>query len=122
MKNLVLLLLFFGFSFISCKKNELGGKSTIKGVVKHHDKAIPYATVFIKFNAKEFPGKDTNLYNAKVKADATGNYNIGCYKGEYYLYGYGFDNALVDPLVVGGTPVKIRQNEVVEKEIAVTED
>lgn len=107
--------------FFSCKKNELDGKSTIKGKVVHHSKAISYATVFIKFNSKEFPGSDTTLYDAKVKADIDGNYLIKCYKGDYFLFGYGMDYAVSPPRVIGGIPVKIRNNETVEADIAITE-
>jgi hypothetical protein len=107
---------------ISCKKNQLGGKSTVKGSIKHHSKVIPYATVFIKFDATDFPGSDTTAYDDKVRADADGNYSFKCYKGHYYLYGRGIDNALSPPIVVGGLPVKVRNNETVEANVAVTED
>jgi len=108
-------------TIFSCKKNELGGKSTIKGKVVHHEKDIPFATVFIKFNAKEFPGSDTTLYDSKVRADAEGNYIIKCYKGDYFLYGYGFDKSISPPRVIGGRAVHIRNNETVETEMSVTE-
>lgn len=106
----------------SCKKNQLGGSSTITGTVVHHSKAIPYATVFIKFNEKDFPGADTTKYDDKVRADANGVYSIKCYKGNYYLFGYGKDNAITPPLVVGGLSVKVRKNETVKIDVAVTED
>lgn len=108
--------------FFSCKKDQLGGKSTIKGAVKHHVKLIGNATVFIKFNAKDFPGADTTVYNAKVRADANGNYSINCYKGNYYLYAIGYDQDVIAPHIVsGGTPVNIRNNETVDIDLAVTE-
>ena len=44
-------------SVTACKKNQLGGKSTLKGVVAHHGKPIPNAVVYIKFNTSEFPGR-----------------------------------------------------------------
>ncbi len=121
-KYIVLSLCFIGLIFFSCKKNQLGGKSIIKGAVMHHSKPIANATVFIKFNAKEFPGTDTTLYDAKVRADANGNYSIKCYKGDYYLYGFGYDYAIAPPYYVkGGTKVNIRNRETVEIEVAVTE-
>lgn len=115
-------LLLFVLLF-SCKKNQLGGKSTISGKVAHHNKAIPDATVFIKFNATEFPGPDTTLYDDKVKADSEGNYTFKCYKGKYYLYGVGLDYGLQGPDfgVTGGVPVTIRHKEKVEADVAVTE-
>ena len=108
---------------VSCKKNELGGNSKISGKVKHHSKAIAFASVFIKFNATEFPGADTLIYDSKVRADENGNFSFMCYKGNYYVYGHGYDYAIPAPhIVVGGTPVKIRKNEKATLDVAVTED
>ncbi len=115
------MMIFLISMFYGCKKNQLNGNSTIKGKVVHHSKAIAYATVFIKFNTKDFPGTDTTLYDAKVKADADGNYLIKCYKGDYFLFGYGMDFAVSPPRVIGGIPVLIRNKETVEADIAVTE-
>jgi hypothetical protein len=111
-------------AFLSCKKNQLGGKSTIKGNVAHHSRPIPNSTVFIKFNAKEFPGEDTNSYDSKVRTDAAGNFSFKCYKGDYYLYGHGLDYTLPQPPydVVGGTPVHVRNKETLDVEVAVSED
>lgn len=107
----------------ACKKNELGGKARIHGKVTHHSKKIPNARVFIKFNAKEFPGTDTSQYDAKVSADAEGQFSFNCYKGDYYLYGVGFDYDTPAPYIVdGGTPVRIRNKEELEIELAVTEE
>lgn len=118
---------FFSTLFIlavsSCKKNELGGTSSINGTVMHHSKVIAKASVFIKFNAKEFPGADTTKYDEKVRVDANGNYNFKCYKGDYYLYGFGYDYGIAPPYeVVGGVPVRIRKNEHLQIDLAVTED
>lgn len=108
---------------VSCKKNQLGGKATISGKVIHHSKRIGHATVFIKYNAKEFPGKDTTLYDEKIRADKDGNYVIKCYKGNYFLYGYGYDYAIPAPYtVVGGVPVRVRNHEELEIDIAITEE
>lgn len=107
--------------FLSCKKNQLGGKSTIKGTVVHHSRFIAYSRVFIKFNATELPGTDTLKYDSHVTADEAGNYQIKCYKGDYYLLGYGYDDQLKKP-VYGGTPVHIRNNENLTVDVGVTED
>ena len=122
-KYLIYSLLFTGLAFFSCKKNKLGGNAEIKGVVKHHIKVIANATVYIKFNAKEFPGNDISVYDDKVIADANGNYSIKCYKGDYYLYAVGTDQDVPPPYIVkGGVPIKIRSSEKVEANLAVTED
>lgn len=109
--------------FFSCKKNQLGGKSKVSGIVKHHSKPIAYARIFIKFDAKDSPGTDTTLYDAKVSADAAGKFSISdFYKGDYFLYAVGKDYAIPSPYdVKGGIPVRLRTNETLEKTIAVTE-
>jgi hypothetical protein len=122
MKTIAFIFFITGLVFVSCKKNELNGTSNIHGKVVHHSKAIPLARVFIKFNAKEFPGADTTVYDEKVWSDENGNFSIDCYKGDYYLYGYGQDLAIDPPYtVVGGVPVNIRKNEDVSIQLAVTE-
>ena len=123
MKKLIYLLIFIPL-LVACKKNELGGKSTIKGKVAHHGKGIANATVYIKFDAEDFPGSDVSKYDAKVNADISGSYEIAkIYKGKYYLYAVGEDFSLTPPnnIVVGGIPVKVRQNEDLVADIPVTE-
>lgn len=118
----ILLVSLIALVAFGCKKNQLGGKSTVSGTVKHHAKAIANAVVYIKFNAKEFPGNDVSAYDDKVTADTAGNYSIKCYKGDYYLYAVGYDYAIAPPYtVVGGSPVHIRTKESVTIDLAVTE-
>lgn len=116
------LLLLAGF--VSCKKNQLGGKGSIKGKVAHHGKAIANATVYIKFDTQDSPGDDVSSYDAHVDADAEGNYEFpNIYKGSYYLYGVGEDYSIPPPYtVVGGVPVKVRTKEKVSIDVPVTED
>lgn len=123
MKKIYWIPLLLVLFFYACKKNQLGGKSTIKGVVAHHSKKIPNAMVYIKFNATEFPGKDVNTYDANTKSDVNGTFSFTCYKGDYYLYAVGYDYDTKAPyLVNGGVPVTIRNNESVDAIVAVTED
>jgi hypothetical protein len=108
---------------VACKKNQLGGKATLKGVVAHHGKVIPNAVVYIKYNTTEFPGDDGSTYNTSVDADAQGNYNIDFYKGSYYVYAVGLDMDIPYPYKVsGGLSISIRNNEHLTKDIAVTEE
>ena len=120
MKKHVLVLLSISLLLSFCKKNELGGSSKISGIVAHHEKVIPYARVFIKFDAKEFPGSDTSLYDSKFSTGADGAYSFKLYKGDYFLYGYGYDPG-VPGTVVGGIHVKLRKNESNSVNVAVTE-
>ena len=107
----------------SCKKNQLGGKASVSGVVKHHAKPIADAYIYIKFNATEFPGDNYKLYDTYVKTDANGNYKISLYKGSYYLYATGYDLDIPSPYIVkGGISVSVRNKENLTKEIAITED
>ena len=121
-KTTVICLLFLTCLF-ACKKNQLDGDATIRGRVYHHEKPIPNASVFIKFNAKNFPSQDTNVYDAKVRADKDGYFSFKCYKGSYYLYSFGFDYGIPSPYhVLGGLPIRVRTKETVEIDLAVTED
>lgn len=106
----------------ACKKNQLGGKASVKGVVTHHGKPIPDAYVYIKFNSTEFPGEDYNKYDTYVKADANGNYSFTLYKGSYYLFAKGYDLDIPSPFIVqGGLSFSVRNKESLNLDIAVTE-
>jgi hypothetical protein len=117
------LVLVLALGFSACKKNQTGGKASVKGVVAHHGKPIADAYVYIKFNATEFPGEDFKMYDTYVKANSTGNYSIPLYKGSYYLYAKGYDLDIPSPFEVkGGTSFSIRNKENLTIDIAVSED
>lgn len=125
MKNLmkISILMFLVLGFISCKKNQTGGKASVEGIVAHHGKPIPDAHVYVKFNATEFPGEDYTNYDTYVKADANGFYKISFYKGTYYIYARGYDMDIPSPYIVqGGLTVSLRNHENLKKDIAVSED
>jgi hypothetical protein len=120
LKTTLFLILFLGI--YACKKNQLGGKAELKGVVMHHSKPIPNAYIYIKYDATEFPGADYTLYDTYIQADANGNYSFSLYKGSYYVYSYGLDYDILPPYSVkGGLSISIRNREVLTKNIAVTE-
>ncbi|MDO8999781.1 MAG: hypothetical protein Q7W45_08450 [Bacteroidota bacterium] len=126
MKNIkYIVLIFCALSFFGCKKNQLGGKSNIKGKVLHHEKAIPFAKIYIKFNATEFPGTNVANYDTSIDADHNGNFLIeNIYHGDYYFYAVGEDKDVPAPYVVkGGTPLKVKRlKEVTGFVVPVTED
>lgn len=125
MKNIIKLslLVIIACSLAACKKNQIGGKASVSGVVAHHGKPITDAYVYIKFNTTEFPGDDYKKYDTYVKTDANGNYKISFYKGSYYLYAKGTDLAIPYPYTVhGGLSVSVRNKETLTKDIAVSED
>ena len=120
-----ILIIFCALTFFGCKKNQIGGKSNIKGKVMHHDKPIPFAKIYIKYNAKEFPGANVGDYNYTMDADLNGNFLVEhIYHGDYYFYAVGVDDALTLPgTVKGGTYLKIKRfKEVTGFVIPVSED
>jgi hypothetical protein len=106
------LLLIPFFEFSSCCKGGSGGDATLDCSVFHHSKPIPGATVYVKYNATEFPGTDVSVYSANAKASGTSNtLKIeGLHCGDYFLYGVGFDSALGLP-VTGGVHVQIKYSD-----------
>ena len=109
------------FSITSCHKEGEGGKSSISGMVKHHEQPIPNCVVYIKYGATEFPGTDVSKYDASVTADADANYAFSSLrKGDYYLYGVGYDN-FISEIVTGGIAIKLKYNKAVSSNVPVTE-
>jgi hypothetical protein len=118
----IALIFVVAFFCLTCKKNALGDDCIIEGTVKHHNKTITNATVFIKFNAAELPGEDTTTYDAKVRVDKDGYFKFNTLKGHYFLYASGIDPGIPPPyIVVGGQGVKLRKNENVTLTLFVTE-
>jgi hypothetical protein len=114
--------IFLVLFLLGCKKNKIGGNATIKGKAVHHNKPIGNTTIYIKYGATEFPGENTENYNTEVVTDAEGNFSISVYKGDYFLYGIGEDKAIPPPYIVkGGQKVSIRNREVVDIILAITE-
>jgi hypothetical protein len=117
----IILLLIIFVNFSACLKEGPGGQSSISGAVMHHGIMIPNSTVYIKYNATEFPGTDLSKYDASTTTGASAHYEFkGLRKGDYYLYAVGFDNMIAD-VVTGGIHVKIRYNSDAQVDIPVTE-
>lgn len=105
----------------ACHKEGTGGKSSVSGTVKHHSKPIPNAIVYIKYGTKDFPGTDVSKYDASTVADASANYSFkDLRKGDYYLYGVGYDDAILET-VTGGVSVKLKYNKETQSDVPVTE-
>ena len=108
-------------SFNACHKEGTGGKSTVNGTVKHHDKLIPYTIVYIKYGNTDFPGSTISNYDASVTTDADAHYEFkNLRRGDYYLYGVGYDNTAFEQ-VTGGIHVKLKYNKSTKTDIPVTE-
>lgn len=108
-------------ALVSCHKEGTGGKSSVSGTVRHHAPAIPGCVVYIKYGATEFPGTDVSQYDAHTTADGSGHYGFtGLQKGNYYLYGVGYDAAGPYP-VTGGIGIKLKRNQALTTDVPVTE-
>lgn len=103
------------FIFPSCKKAGTGGAFTIAAFPKHHTMPIKDAIIYIKYNAKDFPGDDVSVYDDSGVADTMPGEDPhvhfeGLKKGNYYLYSVGYDST-ISQVVKGGIPVKINEKE-----------
>ena len=106
-----------------CTKAGTGGKATINGHVKHHEVSIPGSMVYLKYGAVEFPGNDVNSYDESTLASSgDGHYEFEeLKKGNYYIYGVGYDST-ISAGVVGGIPIKVKnKTESIEINVPVTE-
>lgn len=110
MQKFVLIVTTLIIILSGCAKNAgTGGNNIITATAKHHGKIIPNATIYIKYNAKEFPGESTSVYDDYKTAGADGKVKFeGLKRGDYYFYGIGFDSA-INQAVVGGIPVQLLQ-------------
>jgi hypothetical protein len=127
MKNKIKYSAFFLFTAAiiltigACSKEGKGGKSSVNGNVKHHSKLIPNAIVYIKYGATEFPGTDVSLYDDQITSDTNAHFEFrDLEKGDYYLYGVGFDNALMEA-VKGGVSVSLKYDKSTSTDVPVTE-
>jgi hypothetical protein len=114
--------------FFSCRKAGTGGKAEVAVFVKHHGNLIPRATVYVKFNEKEFPGTDVSKYNiSKICGTIGGSkghtHLDGLKQGYYYFYSLGYDSA-ISQSVSGGISLHIKykqRKENITLDIPVTE-
>jgi hypothetical protein len=105
---IIMIYLIVTIVFNACNKPAgTGGKVQLNIEAKHHTTPIPGCRIFIKYGAQEFPGSNTANYDASITLDNNGKGSFtGLRKGDYYLYGVGFDPGLLEN-VTGGIPVKI---------------
>lgn len=119
---ILLLLLAISLGFASCVEEGPGGSSTITGTAAHHDDPIPDTKIYIRYGSLESPGSDPALYDDSTTASSTSaTFSFsGLQKGDYYLYGIGFDSA-IGQTVRAGIPVDLGSGEMVDVVVPVTE-
>jgi hypothetical protein len=125
-RNLGLVLITF-FIVQACKKTETkkeesciggsGGNLTLVVYPQHHGKELKSSvnyrdTVYIKYNATNFPGKSPSSYDKVIAGDSGENHvhisGLKC--GSYFIYATAFDTSAQER-VYGGIPFTTSQKE-----------
>ena len=114
MRMAVLLALLLVLQY-SCKKKKEYVPATVAVYVKHHGALIPAAKVYVKYDAKEFPGTEASNYNDSAVCGVEGH-GIGhthfkdLAAGDYYFYSTGYDSTIMDE-VIGGIGLTVGESE-----------
>ena len=124
--RLFILSVFVTLAFSACKKK--AEKADVAVYVKHHGVLISGATVYVKYNAEEFPGTDPSLYDESKVCGTTGHgighaHFEGLDAGNHYFYSVGYDSTIMDD-VMGCIGLKIEESSVkqdLDLDIPVTE-
>lgn len=109
-------------SIFSCRKEGCeagtGGEVTLKIMPEHHGVPIYNSqnyrdTVYVKFNATDFPGPDRSNFDLILWGNANENFvkvsGLKC--GQYYIMVSGFDtSAQWNIRVVGGIPLNFSES------------
>lgn len=109
-------------SIFSCRKEGCeagtGGEVTLKIMPEHHGVPIYNSqnyrdTVYVKFNATDFPGPDRSNFDLIMWGNANENFvkvsGLKC--GQYYIMVSGFDtSAQWNIRVVGGIPLNFSES------------
>lgn len=124
--NTVLVLATTISVFACCRPEEQtevggkGGNATLKVTPQHHGNNIPNSKVQIKYNTQELP---TSFDEVEMTVDDNGKPVAtfsGLKKGNYYIYGSGYDSS-IGQNVVGGIPYTITEENTQSITVPVTE-
>lgn len=109
-----------------CRKKEsagLGGNANLYISAIHHAATIDSCKIYIKFNSTEAVSLNEYELSAWVSKDSSGNSYAefkGLKKGDYYIYGEGYDPAILNS-VKGGIPYTIKDESDFNITLPVTE-
>ena len=118
---LILVMVGTTLVFTGCVEEGPGGTARIDGVTQHHDLDIPNTTVYIQYGSLLSPGTDPSLYDDSTSSNSNAEFSFtGLQKGDYYLYGIGYDSAIGQP-VRAGIPVSLKSGESTNVIVPVTE-
>ncbi|TND03501.1 MAG: hypothetical protein FD123_3922 [Bacteroidetes bacterium] len=113
MKRLLLFTACIIFTFASCHKGGTGGEAILNvHILKQGGVGtVPGSQVYLKYNAQDYPGPNTGLYDENVVADFGGHATfINLRRGYYYVYVLGVDTLAGDTLG-GGISYDIQEGE-----------
>jgi hypothetical protein len=105
---------------VSCTKPGTGGKAKLNIHVIRETSGIvvPFATVYIKYGATDFPGGDPSYYDDSRTADNAGETEFeGLQRGNYYLYAVAIDTS-TGATTEGGIAFDI-QNKIGERDLVI---
>lgn len=109
----------------SCNKTDDPPTATLHITPRHHGRQIDSCMVYIKYNAINPPADGRYDDSAKcIRVDSLPVATIsGLKKGNYYLYGYGWDPQLTPPQhVKGGQSYPIQEATTQIVDLAVSEN
>jgi len=126
MKRTIVLFLLASLVFISCEKNEehngsgqviVTGKNKLIVSVMHHTRSLSGIRVYLKYNATEYPGSDTTIYESKTTSDNSGIAVFeNLFEGNYFLYGKGIDQG-IGMTVIGAAPAVLNSSTITNNEV-----
>lgn len=109
------------FVFTGCVDEGPGGTARIDGTTSHHELLIPDSKVYIQYGSLLSPGTDPELYDDSTTSDQSASFSFpGLQKGDYYIYGVGFDSTIGET-VMAGIPVSLKSGESSNVLLPVTE-
>lgn len=129
MKNVLIIAALFTLTAFSCHKSDdtpiggKGGNATLNVYPAHHSKSknLINMMIYIKYNTKDAPAIYDDSAHCVDNNGAPFATFTGLKKGDYYLYGYGYDTS-VHQNVKGGSPYTISSESVQSVPLAVSED
>ena len=129
MKPGYLLLFAVSMMFSSCEKKEelnsqgqivVKGTNMLKVSVMHHTLPLKGINVYLKFNATEFPGTDTSLYEWSSVSNNSGIAVFeSLFEGNYFLYAKGLDTNIGQE-VMGASGAALNSSTLTNNEAYVT--
>lgn len=96
-----------------------GGNAILNVTAQHHNKNIDSCKIYIRYNATSAGAYDDSANCVTVNGIPVAKFS-GLKKGDYYLYGDGWDPSIEEE-VKGGAPITVTEEKEQNIYVAVTE-